>query len=107
MTVNNLAKFPISKRRLELLHYPLDVSDTEWVDNEPTMLTLHVLETVRGRSAAYFMWVDSVGRNWPMFLTDLADVLRHCEIRGGKVSAMWKVRKRGQNYGIALAEVPE
>ncbi|MFC7760761.1 hypothetical protein ACFQY4_24130 [Catellatospora bangladeshensis] len=38
-----------------------------------------------------------------MFMTDLLDVLHHKVVERGVVRGVWQVRKRGQNYGLALA----
>lgn len=100
MKTNTLKRFPVSTGG-QLMHYPW--GDPTWVDNDPIFLTLTLQGTERGRSAAYFVWTDPMGRRWPMFLTDMVDLLRTEDVKLGKVSAMWQVRKRGANYGIALA----
>ena len=77
----------------------------EWRDNTPFEATLKYQGTERGRSAAYFKWVDQDGRQWPMFITDIGRMIQLAlKLQdGGKVSGRWFVVKRGQNYGITPA----
>jgi hypothetical protein len=76
----------------------------EWRDVETFEASLTIGETYRGRSAAYFMWSDVLGHKYPMFMTDIADLIRRGCIEFGTVhDGMWVVRKRGQNYGIRMA----
>lgn len=56
----------------------------------------------RGRSAAYTMWVDEYGKTYPMFLAELHVVLPL--LNKGSLTTMWRVTKRGQNFGIRLAK---
>lgn len=83
-----------------------------WRPNEPFHATLRLDSTRSGRSAKYVIWVSPNGsvdpRTFPMFVTDLVDTIQHAkQIDHGIISARWIVRKRGQNYGLALApEIP-
>lgn len=62
----------------------------------------------RGRSAAYFMWRHSItGTRYPMFMTDLDEMLRTRTIPLQGVHATWIECKRGQNYGIRVATIAE
>ncbi|MFI6485212.1 hypothetical protein ACIBH1_45390 [Nonomuraea sp. NPDC050663] len=72
----------------------------EWRPNEPFVATLTMASTRRGRSAAYFIWADAEGRTYPMFMTDVADLVRDAVINQGTVTGQWTVRKRGENFGI-------
>lgn len=74
-----------------------------WVPNEPFRACLEVEGTVSGRSAKYLIWRGTDGRRFPMFVADLVDLLRRTDVTMGVVEATWIVRKRGQNYGVALA----
>jgi hypothetical protein len=92
-----------------LLHYSHPLYEyregVEWREVEPFERTLTLKDTRRGRSAAYFIWVDALGNEYPMFMTDVADLIRRGCIEFGVVhDAMWTVRKRGQNFGIRLAD---
>lgn len=85
-------------------HYVFDKAH-EWRDVEELEMTLTLNGTHRGRSAAYFEWVDALGHKYPMFLTDAADLMRRGCIEFGVVhDGMWVVRKRGQNYGVRMAD---
>jgi hypothetical protein len=59
---------------------------------------------VRGRSAAHAVWTSD-GKEYPMFLTHLDEVLWRCDILQAQVIGVWTVYKRGQNYGIGLAKL--
>lgn len=113
--VNGLVEYPVG-RDGSLLHYPLNTivrtaaghesKPPRWVPNDPFTATLRLDRMESGRSAKYVIWqaVSEVdGRCWPMFITDLLELVQHSTITGGVISARWQVRKRGQNYGIALA----
>lgn len=76
----------------------------DWRPNLPFTATMRLHETRRGRSAAYFVWHDQDGRSFPMFITDMADLVRAgTVVAGGVVAGLWMVAKRGTNYGIRLA----
>ncbi|MEU4155226.1 hypothetical protein [Actinoplanes sp. NPDC026670] len=64
-------------------------------------LTIDSMRT--GQSAKYLIWRDTDGHHYPMFITDLTAMLPLVDVRRGVVSGTWIVRKKGQNYGIALA----
>lgn len=66
-------------------------------------LTLILHGTTRGRSAAYFLWKDQLVRLWPMFIADLADMLKQVVLREGEITAKFIPCKRGQNYGLRYA----
>jgi hypothetical protein len=72
----------------------------EWRVPEPIALRLTLEQTERGRSAAYFIWLDDEGRRWPMFMTDLAHLLHHGTVAQGVADGMWIPRKRGENFGL-------
>jgi hypothetical protein len=87
-------------------HSYLD-DDTYWVaySMRPNVafdatLTLDSMRT--GRSAKYLVWRDGDGRHYPMFISDLTAMLPLVTVRHGVVSGTWIVRKKGQNFGIAL-----
>ncbi|MBB3094429.1 hypothetical protein FHR83_002081 [Actinoplanes campanulatus] len=62
------------------------------------------LDSMRsGRSAKYLVWRDAEGHHYPMFISDLTTMLPLVTVRRGVVSGTWIVRKKGQNFGIALA----
>lgn len=88
----------------------------EWRDNPVFNVTIKMMGTERGRSAAFFRWVvvgvedrpDLMGKVLPMFITDVGHVLMQGLAKpGGLISAEFFVVKRGQNYGITPVQPPE
>lgn len=99
-------KYKVPFRNGALLHYA-DVNysgrSVEWRDNVPFDLAITLDHHSRGRSAAYYIWRADDGREFPMFMKEMIEVMQEVGVRkGGKVSARWKVIKRGQNYGLKL-----
>lgn len=97
------------------MHYPDDsyalingeskIVGPTWEPNKSFGATLTLQTSQRGRSAAYFMWLDNTtGKTYPMFMADMLDLILQKTIVKGVVVGLWQVRKRGQNYGIALAQ---
>jgi len=70
-----------------------------WKPNEEVELTLHYQKCGRGRSSVTFYWTDDNRHEYPMFLTDMDDLLRQ-EVVASTIHAIWTYTKRGQNYGI-------
>lgn len=80
----------------------------DWRPNVPFAKTLRLVETRRGRSAAYFIWHDEDGREFPMFISDMLGLVQSgVAIAGGTVTTRWMVTKRGANYGIRHAAAEE
>lgn len=100
-----------SKRVLGEAVWP-DVGVEEWRDNPVFDMTIRMLGTERGRSAAYFRWQVvggdlQTGLLLPMFMTDVGHILMQGLAEpGGIVTARFFVVKRGQNYGITI-ETPD
>lgn len=104
----------------DLQHYPStwwtanlstgksDMHSPEWRDPAPFRAVLVYEGYARGRSAAYFLWKHfTTGASYPMFLTDLDDILSSRTIPKSGVHATWIECKRGQNYGIRIATADE
>lgn len=96
-----------------LMHYPERVYqgigqylEPEWRDvSKPFCLSIFCASMSRGRSAAYFIWRDANGATYPMFMTDMLEVIQKARIFNGCIVDGWfTIRKRGQNYGLALYE---
>lgn len=92
-----------------LLHYPrlpyeekYYNSKNIWRPVEQFKATLTYDSFTRGRSAAYFLFKDELGRKQPMFLKEFDSVVHH--LVEGTVSGIWTVTKRGQNFGLKLVE---
>ena len=102
---NGLTKAPYDSRG-NLLHFagrlPNEWSSAhEWRPNEPMELRLTIDGVTSGRSAKYVTWLDADGHHYPMFVVDLVEMIRDgTPIVAGAVHAMFRVRKRGQNYGL-------
>lgn len=72
----------------------------EWREPEPVVMTLAAHELSRGRSAAYFLWIDEHFREWPVFMKEMLDIVRTATIVNGTVRGAWIPCKRGSNYGL-------
>ena len=85
-----------------LLSYPQGVHEWRPVSSFTTHLTLdHV---TRGRSSVVFVWKDSDGHSYPMFVSDLEELITKTMVAYGEtLTCTWTIKKKGQNYGIALA----
>jgi hypothetical protein len=72
----------------------------EWKDPHefPAVLTLD--HSISGRSAKYVIWKAADGREFPMFVADLVEMIKTATIDQGSVSAFWYTAKRGANYGV-------
>lgn len=88
-----------------LMHYPESWREIEWRPNEPFHATLRVDDMRSGRSAKYLILRhpnSNDEREYPMFVTDLISMLAQTTVTWGVVSGRWRVRKRGQNYGLVF-----
>lgn len=75
--------------------------DVQWRDNDTFEDTLTFLSFERGRSAAHACFERrSTGTQVYVFLTDLADMIKH--MKDGKVHGRFAFCKRGQNYGCKM-----
>jgi hypothetical protein len=75
----------------------------EWRENIRFWTSMKLLGMNRGRSAAYFTWQDDNGFEYPMFMTDLVDLLNRSKVFFGETGPQpWKAIKRGRNYGLVL-----
>jgi hypothetical protein len=89
---------------------PTSPGQRDWVAHGPEwrpvaefMATLAYDGYSRGRSAAYTWWTDTrTGSRYPMFMTDLDEVLSSGLMRGMVFTGRFTVVKRGRNYGIKL-----
>ena len=91
-----------------LREFTLVYTEPDWRPNEVFHACLQIDSTRSGRSAKYVIWTPVAPgpddrRTYPMFVTDLVEVLRAGVERGGIVCGRWIVAKRGQNYGLKVA----
>ncbi len=59
----------------------------------------------RGRSSAVALFDLCTGVSAPMFLSNLQEIIHI--LKDGKIRGRWIVVKKGENYGIAIEELPE
>ena len=97
-------KIPYDQKHNRLLHYVDIWSTIEWRDNEPFRAKMKVVSVNRGRSAAYFELRSDEGVIYPMFMTDMFDMVTLTVVKKGVVSGSWVGCKRGENYGIRFLE---
>ena len=75
---------------------------TEWRDNDPFSATMQVVGYERGRSAVrVIMENEATNQRFPMFISDVVDLMMTSDIIDGKVSGTWAGTKKGQNYGLS------
>jgi len=102
---NALKKAPYTKYG-SLLHWVGSTHDI-WYPNDPFHAALQVVGMKSGYSAKYLVLRtpnSDDNREFPMFVADLVDVVATLpRIENGILVGRWQVRKRGQNYGVALA----
>lgn len=102
---SKLIKVPFNRSGV-LMHYADPHRETgydaahEWREPKKFRMLLRLHETERGRSAAYFVWKDQDGNFWPMFITDVCELIRNHTVTSGIVEGDWIPRKRGQNFGL-------
>jgi hypothetical protein len=86
------------------MHHPKSYTQHlgEMREDKPFYAVMTYTGFERGRSAAYTMWKDQDGNTYPMFLAELHVILPL--LSQGSIATMWRVTKRGQNFGIKLAK---
>lgn len=93
---------------LQLLQEGRDLSDyyknIELAENKVFHDVLTYDRVERGRSACTFFFKGEDQAEYPMFITDMDDILKTKDISSGQVSGTWTFAKRGANYGIKLYE---
>lgn len=107
MKKNGLTEAPYDSRG-NLLHWadPNQRPGTwaaahEWRPNEPMELRLTIDGVTSGRSAKYVTWTGADGKVYPMFVSDIVEMFRDgITVTAGQVQGVFKVRKRGENYGL-------
>lgn len=76
--------------------------EPDWREVVPFRATMTLESGVTsGRSAKYVHWRDQDGHQYPMFVSELVDLVTAGAAKeGGVAEGMWIVCKRGANYGI-------
>ncbi len=85
--------------------YTLNKTDGPiWKPNEPFREVMTVNAMRSSASGKYVVLINAEGCTFPMFIIDLLELLARTTITKGVTEPLnWIVRKRGENYGIALA----
>lgn len=94
-----LKEYPVTAEG-ELIPLPSKVMPARWVKNKPFEATMSYVGYLRVTGGATFMWCGEDGREWTMSTVDLDWLLKHADVVGGKTTALWRVRKRGNSYGL-------
>lgn len=77
-----------------------------WFKQQKLNLTLTYDGCGRGRSSITFYWVDQNSVMYPMFLTDMDNMIKHNKAKN-EATAEFEFVKRGANYGIKLCEIED
>jgi hypothetical protein len=87
-----------------LLHYPIarHPHTISWLDNLEFSCGMKIDRFERGRSSAYFILKNTQGREHPMFLKDMFEMLKVTTVVKGEAFGKWTFVKRGQNYGLSF-----
>ncbi len=98
--------YPIPYLDRCLMHHPYTHrrQDIDWRENRPFDATMKIGDIRSGRSAKYVMLIDEQGSEHPMFVAELVRCAKDFGIQKGVIRGTWKVRKRGQNYGLELVD---
>lgn len=87
----------------DLLPYPYPFLAIDWRENTPFYAKMTIADYERGRSAARFNVKDEVGHIYPIFLSDMVDIIKTVGVgAGGVISGNWIGVKKGRNYGLKL-----
>lgn len=101
-------RVPFHPKTGSLMHYPERIwtdagsSEPVWRPNYTFEARLQYGGFVRGRSAAYVVFVDKQRVVYPMFLSDLDLLLSTQVIDCGHVTGKWTFAKKGANYGLRM-----
>jgi ABC-type phosphate transport system auxiliary subunit len=93
-------KAPFLNGNLQQYAYGYSAGQYDWRENVPFKKLLTLDSLYSGRSAKGVIWRDMDGNTYPMFVTDLIELINLHELAYGKVLAYWVVQKRGENYGL-------
>lgn len=75
-----------------------------WRPNEEVYLRLHYDGYGRGRSSVTFYWKDDNGHRYPMFLTDMNELLKQ-NVGVSNIYGIFTYVRRGVNYGVKLLKL--
>jgi hypothetical protein len=75
-------------------------NEIAWREPEPFHAWLSIDSMRRGGHSVYYLWIDGVGRTYPMLVSDLLELLKTTDIIDRSVNGKWTIVKRGSAYGI-------
>lgn len=81
-------------------------STVEWVELQPFYAqSMEFVGYSRGQSSTKFDVEDENGLQYPIFVSDLFEILKSGNIYSGVIyGEVWKAAKKGANYGIRLVQ---
>lgn len=88
---------------METFECAIRVKNIEWIDADYEFSARLKLDSSihSGRSAKYVHWVHDDGREFPMFVAELVELVTTGDVeQGGFLEEKFGVAKRGKNYGI-------
>jgi len=92
-------------KHVVLASYVYPSAEIDWRPNDPFEATLELVHSSRGRSSVVFIYRDiATDIHYPLFVSSVDSMLRHATIKAGRVTGVWQVAKRGQNYGLEMLE---
>jgi hypothetical protein len=101
------------------LHFPMQqheyvngkwtTFDYGWeIVQTPFYAALEVVQMNTGRSAKYLTVRNrDTGVEYPLFVSDLVDLIKYGNVANGVITGTWTGSKRGQNYGIKIVKPKE
>ena len=101
----NPKKYKIPFYNGNLLTYIIGYNNEEMVENFVFEDTMYIKNVYRGRSSVTYNLVSlETKKEYPMFVSNLLELIQKCEIKNGIVKAKFEFFKKGRNYGIGLYE---
>lgn len=78
----------------------------DWVELQPFYAqSMEFVGYSRGQSSTKFDVEDENGLQYPIFVSDLFEILKSGNIYSGVIyGETWQAAKKGQNYGIRLVQ---
>ena len=99
-------KIPLDKQGNLLEYAPeWEQNEIQWADNKVFTDTLAYDGFSKFGKFSYLIFKSTSNNSkYPMFLTDFGRVMQERVIENGRVSGYWTFVRRGDNYGVKLAE---
>lgn len=78
-----------------------DTHSVKWMRNDPFTDTLTYAGYSRGQSSVNVIFVNGKGQKFSMFMSDLDYAIKHMT-HGVIYEGLFRIVKKGQNYGVQL-----